>query len=163
MPSRRRLFLAAAAVLLLAPGASGELEACLAALGQLATAPYNASLPFLNGVTGAYMCMGGGWTHRSPSLITPPSHPTTHPPPSSSPIQPTTQPRTTGHVSLAYLYQKPMFAIMPNEAMGNYDLCRHAALYTPGTWVCYNITMLCGLWCRRVTSCTRPVGGWWVR
>ena len=56
MPARPRLFLAAAAaaatLLLLPPGASGELQACLEALGQLTTAPYNASLPFLNGVTG---------------------------------------------------------------------------------------------------------------
>lgn len=39
-------------------------------------------------------------------------------------------------MNLAYLYQRPMFAVMPNEAMGNFDLCRHAELYTPGSMVC---------------------------
>jgi len=68
--------------------AQAELHACLQALAKLDTAPYNASLPFLNGVS--------------------------------------------GHINLGYLYQKPMFAIMPNEAMGNYDLCRHSELYTSG-------------------------------
>lgn len=38
-------------------------------------------------------------------------------------------------MNLAYLYQKPMFAVLPNEAMGNFDFCRHAELYTPGSTV----------------------------
>lgn len=38
-------------------------------------------------------------------------------------------------MNLAYLYQKPMFAVMPNEAMGNFDFCRHAEIYTPGSLV----------------------------
>jgi hypothetical protein len=51
---------------------------------------------------------------------------------SSSPANPNPPPKIkTGHVNLAYLYQKPMFAVLPNEAMGNFDLCRHAELYTP--------------------------------
>ena len=56
-----RLLLAAAAVGLasLAPSANAELQACLEALGQLSTAPYNASLPFLNGVTGAWLACRG--------------------------------------------------------------------------------------------------------
>lgn len=45
------LLLAVAAAALL-PGANAELEACLAALGQLTTAPYSYALPFLNGGTG---------------------------------------------------------------------------------------------------------------
>jgi len=65
-----------------------ELQACLSALTRLTAAPHNASLPFLNGVS--------------------------------------------GHINVGYLYQKPMFAVMPNEAMGNFDLCRHSGLYTSG-------------------------------
>lgn len=46
--------LGAAALLGLAsvPGALGELDACLSALAQLLAPPYNASLPFMNGVSG---------------------------------------------------------------------------------------------------------------
>jgi hypothetical protein len=51
-PPRPLLAACAAAALLLLPGANAELQACLAALSQLSMAPYNASLPFLNGVTG---------------------------------------------------------------------------------------------------------------
>lgn len=83
--------MASALALLLAtmpPTAQAEIQGCIQALARLNTAPYNASLPFLNGVS--------------------------------------------GHVNVAYLYQKPMFAVMPNEAMGNFDLCRHSELYTFG-------------------------------
>lgn len=34
------------------PGAVADVETCLQALGRLNYAPYNASLPFLNGVSG---------------------------------------------------------------------------------------------------------------
>lgn len=34
---------------------------------------------------------------------------------------------------MAYVYQKPLFSIMPSEVMGNYDLCRNAGMYAPDT------------------------------
>ncbi len=70
------LLLAALLATLTTNPVHGELENCLHHLAKLNSAPYNASLPFLNGVS--------------------------------------------GHINLAYLYQKPMFAVMPNEAMGTY-------------------------------------------
>lgn len=74
-PSRLLLAAAAAALAALAPSANAELQACLEALGQLSTAPYNASLPFLNGVTGAwvYACMDvTGWMPAAGGPLSPP-------------------------------------------------------------------------------------------
>ena len=49
---RRPLLLGALLLALPAAVVRAELQACLGALGKLNTAPYNASLPFLNGVSG---------------------------------------------------------------------------------------------------------------
>ena len=51
-PKAMLLALALAATSL--PGAQAELETCLQALDRLNYAPYNASLAFLNGVSGMY-------------------------------------------------------------------------------------------------------------
>lgn len=56
MASQPRLLAVAAAVAAAAllPGAHAELEACLASLTQLNTAPYSFAFPFLNGATGGH-------------------------------------------------------------------------------------------------------------
>jgi len=49
---KQGLVVATTTTLALLPSATAELNACLAALSQLNAAPYNASLPIMNGVTG---------------------------------------------------------------------------------------------------------------
>lgn len=36
-----------------------------------------------------------------------------------------------GRINVGYLYQQPGLAVLPNELMGNYDLCRFAREYSP--------------------------------
>lgn len=67
MVPRRTLLAAAAVAAALLPGANAELQACLQALGQLSTAPYNASLAFLNGVTGTWVWPVCGWRGFHPT------------------------------------------------------------------------------------------------
>ena len=52
MAKLRALSLGLAVAAVLAPVAQAELDACLSALSLLLVPPYNASLPFLNGVSG---------------------------------------------------------------------------------------------------------------
>jgi hypothetical protein len=52
--------------------------------------------------------------------------------PNAHPYVSSAHARPPGRVNVAYLYQNPPLAILPNEMLGNYDLCNNADTYIPG-------------------------------
>ena len=129
--SQTKLFALAVAAAFL-PGGHADVETCLQALGRLNYAPYNASLPFLNGVSGKCHLVSRAFAlyHYRPFSVYDETDLQ-----ALSIVHPCIilMMYHIGSVNVGYLYQKPMFAIMPNEAMGSFDLCRHSDFYTTGS------------------------------